>query len=156
MTAHFTTTALANSRVLVEGTDVRGTSGQQVVRSDQWDAINHRTAHDKAVRDFDQEVEKFFAPLTEAMDQLAQVHKTSTDPLLYIVESEGSPGIEASEERLVHLDRDTVILRAIETGHSDRLIWVNEMLELTAAPSVDSAPTADEGPEDPEPEPFGE
>lgn len=139
MTASFTATALAGDRFLVEGTDFRGTTGQTVVDGRQWVELNRRNDQDRALSEFDSAVEEFFAPLTEAIDQLKSVHKVDTDPLLYVVEQEAQAGREEREERLIHLDHGAVILRAIETGHEDRLIWVGENLELTAAPAPAAA-----------------
>lgn len=154
MTANFTITRLAGVSALVEGTDVRGNDGQMIVSTAEWDEITRRDAHSKAHQDFDAKVEKFFAPLLEAADKLRDTHKISTDPLLYIVEQEASEGRAPQQEVLRNLSRDSVILRAIETGHSDRLIWVGDELVLTAAPaaSADTAEdTDDEAPEQPAP-----
>ena len=62
----FTTTALVGNRVLVTGTDFLGTEGKAVLDSSQWVAVNARKQHKQASKEFDDAVEEFFKPLTEA------------------------------------------------------------------------------------------
>lgn len=143
----FTTTELANDRVLVEGTDVRGREGQQVLDASTWFERKRRTEVSAAHDAFDAKVAEFFAPIEEAAAQLEAAHRIEIDPLLYVVEQEEVEGRAPQAERLVQLDNASAILRAIETGNTDRLIWVNGELTITAKPvSQPAAPVVeDEG-----------
>lgn len=136
----FNITELANDNVLVEGTDVRGNDGQQVLQASQWFERKRRQEVAQAHDEFDASVEAFFAPIAEAAAALEEAHKLQIDPLLYVVEQEAVEGRAPQAERLVQLDTASVILRAIEGGHTDRLIWVNGELTVTAKPV--SAPAA--------------
>ena len=114
----FTTINLANDQVLVEGTE--------------WNAMQERNRINGAFEKFDESVEAFFAPLVEAAKQVSEAHKVTIDPLLYIVEQEEVQPQEGKSERLIRLGADTVVLRAIALDKTDRLIWVNGSLVVTA------------------------
>jgi len=135
--SNFTTVALANNRVLVRGTDGFGKSGETVVDGTEWAAFKQRQETAQLHATFDAKVEEFFAPLIEAAEAVDQAHKVELDPLLFIVEQEGSTGREAQPEIVRQLSHDSVILRALESGAADRLVWVgDDTLEVTAQPVV--------------------
>lgn len=154
----FETIALANDAVLVQGTDVRGTYGSTVVDGKQWNELNRRRLVDDATKDFDAAITEFFAPVVEAAEKAAKAVKVELDPLLYIVEQEGTPGTPSQREHLTHLEPGSVILRAIAEGHTDRLIWVNGELLVTAAPQSNPRAGLYDHPQDESSgeEPFGE
>lgn len=129
----FTTTNLANNQVLVEGTDIRGVDGQTVLDGSGWFALQEKDRIDNVLSTFDTTVEEFFRPLVEAAKQVADARKVTIDPLFYVVEQEAVQPTEGKAEKLVQLDDDTVILRAIAEGKDDRLIWVNDRLVVTTA-----------------------
>lgn len=129
----FTTTNLANNQVLVEGTDTRGVDGQTVLDGSGWFALQEKDRIDNVLSTFDTTVEEFFQPLVEAAKQVADARKVTIDPLFYVVEQEKVEATEGKAEKLVQLDDDTVILRAIAEGKDDRLIWVNGRLVVTTA-----------------------
>jgi hypothetical protein len=139
----FSITALVGNEVLVEGTDVRGNVGSIVLRPSQWVAIKRQADIDDAHGAFDAKVEEFFAELTNAVDELDQAHRVVLDPLLYVVEQEGTAGTPTQREVITELDHDSVIVRAIETGNDARVIWVNGNLTLLAQ-AVAPAPTVDD------------
>lgn len=128
----FTTINLANDQVLVEGTDIRGNSGSVVLDGTEWNAMQERDRINGAFKKFDESIEAFFAPLVEAAKQVSEAHKVTIDPLLYVVEQEEVQPQEGKAERLVRLGPDTVVLRAIALDKTDRLIWVNGSLVVTA------------------------
>ena len=128
----FTTINLANDQVLVEGTDIRGNSGSVVLDGTEWNAMQERNRINGAFEKFDESVEAFFAPLVEAAKQVDAARKVTIDPLLYVVEQEEVQPQEGKAERLVRLGADTVVLRAIALDKTDRLIWVNGSLVVTA------------------------
>ena len=132
VTMTFTTINLANDQVLVEGTDIRGNSGCVVLDGTEWNAMQERNRINGAFEKFDESVEAFFAPLVEAAKQVSEAHKVTIDPLLYIVEQEEVQPQEGKSERLIRLGADTVVLRAIALDKTDRLIWVNGTLVVTA------------------------
>lgn len=137
----FTTTLLLGSRVLVQGTDVNSVTGTTVVDSTQWEEVNSHREYSLAADEFDVAVEAFFAPLTEAADKIkGHGLNKPTDSTSYVVLHEeveptpGTPGV------VVELSKDSIILRVIEEGNTDRLVWVGGGLEVVAG----SAPVADE------------
>lgn len=144
--SNFTTIALANDLVLVEGTDARNVFGQTTVDAREW---NHMLKVDE-VKDaheaFDAALEEFFAPITEAAELASEAHKVVLDPLLYVVVQEEVNGVQAEHALVRTLEQGTVILRAISTGATDRLIWVNGELVLTAHPVAPVPPVTDAQP----------
>lgn len=132
----FTTTALANGSVLVEGTDVRGVTGQQVLVPTKWVELKRKNEVSTAVAGIDAAIEALVAPITAAVEAANAVIKApSLDPLAYVVEGKDVEHQHGSKATLVKLDADSIIVRAIEEGASDRLIWVNGSLALTSAPA---------------------
>src|SRR6478736_5564244 len=145
----FKTIALAGNKVLVRGTDVTGTGGQEVLDSTQWLELNQKDVHGAAHAKFNEAVEAFFAPITDAIDELEAAHRieNAVDPLYYIVKGEAVEAVAGESQEIIELNRDSVILRAIEEGQSDRLVWVNNHIEVTAAPvaSASAAPATQHG-----------
>lgn len=139
----FTQTKLAGTQVLVEGTDNRGFWGQQVLDSTQWEGIKARDVHSEALAKVDEAIATLIAPVTAAIEAATEATKPAElDPLFYVVESEETEHVAGSPRLLSKLNPDSVILRALEEGLGDRLIWVNDKLTVTAQP----VPVADKTP----------
>ena len=138
--SNFTTTALANENFLVEGTDVRGRYGECVIQGGEWLEIKRALGTDTAKEQLDAAIEEFFKPLVEAADAFAAAKAPVVDALSVVVLNEGTAGEPARERKVLHLTRDSQILRAIEEGATDRLLWVNGELVITAAPVEAPAP----------------
>jgi len=138
----FDTTRLVGSRVMVVGTDTFGTKGQTVLDSTQWDEVKGNTAYDQALEAFDAAVADFFAPIIEAADAAtAATISKPQDPSSYVVLSEAVEGVAGKPAQLVHLNNDSIVLRLIESGDEDRLVWVDgglEVLELAPVLSDDN------------------
>lgn len=137
----FTTINLTGDRVLVRGTDISGAAGEEVLDASQWNELNARDDVSRAQQAFDDAVHEFFAPLTEAAEKAHKALEQPEDSTAYVVVDEGSEGQQRRPKQVVKLTRDSIVLRLIEEGTTDRLIWVNDQLEVTAA-SVASAPSA--------------
>lgn len=137
---HFAITQLSGHRALIEGTDIRGTAGQQIVDSAQWDAIKSRTQAEAAAADFDQVVHDFFAPLTDAADALEQLTaKEDIDRDAYFVAREPVVAVEGIKGLAIELTHDSRLLRCIEANYADpRLLWVNGELEILVEPALPS------------------
>ena len=128
----FTIAQLTGHRALVRGTDTFGTVGECVVSSEEWEAVKqHMAAHD-AVDTFDAKVADFFAPLIEAAEAINYDLTLPTDDLDIVVFSEGVEGVEAVPAEVISLSHDSKVLRLIESGDTDRLVWVDNMLEILA------------------------
>lgn len=137
----FTTTVLTGQRVLVEGTDVRGNEGSTVVSSAEWDDVNAHVEYDQAVESFDDAVKEFFAPVLTAAEALeGKLGKTPDDPSSYVVVHEKVEATPGHPGQIVRLSRDSVVLRLIAEGQTDRLVWVNDELEVTAPAPAPSTP----------------
>lgn len=138
----FSITRLVNHRVLVQGEDTFGTSGKVTLNSEQWDEINADTQYSQALDAFDAAVESFFAPLIEAADAAtAATLPSPQDPMSYVVLNEAVEGVEAKSAQLIHLNDDSIVIRLIESGDTDRLVWVDgklEVLELVPVLSDDN------------------
>ena len=133
----FTTIALTGNKVLVEGTDVRGLSDSQVVDSTQWDRVKSNASYKTALSAIDDAIATLVAPITAAVDAANAIAKPATlDPLLYVVEQDAVEHVAGQQQMLTKLNSDSVILRAIEEGKADRLLWVQHQLVLSAAPVV--------------------
>lgn len=138
--SHFTTTALANEFFLVEGTDARSRYGEHVLDGSEWLEIKRALGTDTAKAELDAAVEEFFKPLVEAADAFAAAKAPVVDALSVIVLNEGTTGEPAREREVIHLSQASQILRAIEEGTTDRLLWVDGSLVLTAAPAEAPVP----------------
>ena len=140
----FTTTALANGSVLVTGAD--GTrSYQTLLDGREFASLKQHEAVNMAEKDYDQKVRDFFAPLTDAVDAVAEVARPTIDPaFIYIVE-EGEESVEGRPATIIELDEDTVILRLLDQGNVARLQWATiageDTILILEEPSVEAAPT---------------
>lgn len=136
--AHFTSTKLAGDDYLVAGTDVHGNSGKVVLDGSDWNAVLAARATDVALEAFDAKVTEFFRPLTEAAEELKAAREAAAqgDELFRVVITKGTKGTPAQEEQVVHLDTSGAILRLIDEGRFDRLLWVGDQLVITAEPVV--------------------
>lgn len=140
----FTQIKLTNQRVLVRGTDVFGAAGETVLCSAQWEDIQAAQAHSQAHDDFDTAVEEFYAPLLAAAEKFESSSVPVEDPTGYIVVSEGVQATEGRAESRVRLNTDSIILRLLEQGDTDRLVWVGDSLEVLAVEVPVAEPTIDE------------
>lgn len=137
----FNTIPLTGDRVLVRGTDIHGSTGECTLDASQWNELNARTDLDRAQRAFDDAVQEFFAPLTEAAEKAKRSIELPEDSAAFVVIDEGSEGEARRPRQVVRLTRDSMVLRLIEDGNTDRLIWVNGELEV-AQPGVAPTPSA--------------
>lgn len=127
----FSITRLVNHRVLVKGEDSFGTTGSVTLNSQQWDEINADKQYSQALEAFDSAVESFFAPLIEAADAAtAATLQGPQDPMSYVVLNEEVEGVQAKPAQLIHLNDDSIVIRLIESGDTDRLVWVDGRLEV--------------------------
>lgn len=128
----FDTLELSNEQYLVSGTDIRGNWGEQVIDGSQWNEIKRASGTDEAKAAMEEAIEKFFEPLSKALDEYSEAKAPKVDDLAVVVLSEGSPGVDPSVRQVVHLWPDSQVLRAIDEGKTDRLIWVDGRLVITA------------------------
>ena len=133
--SNFTATALANEHFLVEGTDVRGKYGECVVYGGEWLEIKRALGTDTAKAQLDAAIEEFFKPLVEAADAFTAAKTPVVDALSVVVLNEGTDGQAARPREVVRLSGAAQILRAIEEDMTDRLLWVDGDLVITAAPA---------------------
>jgi hypothetical protein len=126
----FTTKNLTNERVLVQGADVDGVKGQVVLDASQWLELKARADVKTAGAEFDTAVEEFYAPLLEAAERVGKALERPTDSLAHVVLDEGEEPRMGRAPQIVHLTKDSMILRLIEDGNTDRLVWVGDDLEI--------------------------
>ena len=127
----FNVTRLAGKRALVQGTD-EGES--TILFTAEYDELKGYTALKDAEADFDAKVKEFFAPVTEARETFEQAKKealTVNDPAFRVVVREAIEATAGQTELVRIVQRDTAILRLIESGDTSRLIWVNGDIEIT-------------------------
>ena len=118
---------MLNAQALVSGRDATGNEGKTIVSTSQWDELKARTNFSSASEDFDAAVTAFFSPLTEASEKLeSAAARKEQDPAEYIVLKKGVEAVEGERDQIVELTRDSIILRLIEEGTTDRLVWVDE------------------------------
>ena len=92
------------------------------------------TALKEAEADFDTKVKEFFAPVVEASEAFEQAKKaalTVNDPAFRVVVQEAIEATAGQTERVRIVQRDTAILRLIDSGDTSRLLWVNGAIEIT-------------------------
>ena len=141
MTAQFKTTRLANHRVLVDGTDAFGNSGRTVLDSTQWDGIKAELTKSTVEDQFNAAVEEFYAPLLEKIDAIvADAQKSVVDDAYVLTVGETVNAVEAVAPTVYRLNQDSAILRLLEEGRTDRLVWVNDKLEIIAEQAEEEAP----------------
>lgn len=140
----FTQTALTGNEILIEGVDRRGHAGEQVVFSTQWEDIKRHASYHTALTLVDDAIAALVAPIQAAVDEVNAVMAVpELDPLLYYVEHDEVEGVESTPAIISKLSTDSIILRALEEGLEDRLIWVQGKLVLTANPvPTEPLPTA--------------
>lgn len=127
----FTKLNLSNNRVVIKGTDNEGNYGETVVSSAEWTEVQRRDQHSQAHVDFDAAVEEFFKPVTDAAEKLElQFNDRSRDPLGFVTLQEGVASTQGQDEVVIRLSKDSTILRCLDEGHEDRLVWVNSELEI--------------------------
>jgi hypothetical protein len=123
----FTIQTMLGGTALVSGTDKLGNEGKTIVSTTQWDELTGRDNFSQAEADFDAAVEEFFKPLTKAAKKAKKaLARPSQDPAEYIVLKEEVKGQAHQPAEIVPLSRDSIILRLIEEGQTDRLVWVDE------------------------------
>lgn len=131
--SEFNTTILAGQRVLVTGSKK---NQQTILDSTEWDSVKAHQAVHLAGDAFDAAVTAFFAPIVEAAEKANAALAESLpkrDDAFVIVLAEGTEGVEEVEPEVIQLGRDAAILRMIEEGNTDRLVWVGDTIEITAA-----------------------
>ena len=127
----FNLTMLAGNQALITGDKSKQ---RCVLDATQWIQIKQHQARIKAEEVFDATVEEFYKPLTEAAGEyesrLGQIVKA--DPAFEYVLQPGAEGTEKTSREVYYLDNASAILRMIESGNTDRLIWVNDQILITA------------------------
>ena len=126
----FNLTRLANSRALVQGTDP---GESQILSTEEWDAVDQHLLQHVAADAFDAAATEFFKPLTDAVDKLNQLQAESlpaSNPLETLVLREATEAVKGDEGEIIFLGHDAQVLRAIATGQTELLLWVNGSIEI--------------------------
>lgn len=124
----FKATALMGDRYHVSGTDSLGTAGSTVVDGSQWNQVVGWAKSKQAQLSFDTVVDEFFAPLLTAVKEMEQEH--TADSISTMVLEEGTEGSTGVPAKVVTLSKDSIVLRLIEDGETNRLLWINDCLEI--------------------------
>ena len=127
----FNVTRLAGQRALVQSTDEGETT---ILYTGEFDELKGNTALKEAETDFGAKVKEFFAPVVEASEAFEQAKKaalTVNDPAFRVVVQEAIEATAGQTEQVRIVQRDTAILRLIESGDTSRLLWVNGAIEIT-------------------------
>ena len=136
MSGIFNVTELAGHRALVTG----DANQQCILDTTERDELRLLIENREVDQMFDEDIEDFFAPLTRAAELhdrhhelLAQQFNQADDPAFSLVLKEAVEGVEGVEEERVVLSHDSVVLRLIDSGQTDRLVWVgNDHIEIVA------------------------
>ena len=122
----FTLKYLTGNRVYVYGTNDAGIQHEVVLDGTMLREIQQHHLVHKAGDAYDRTVEEFFAPLTDAAEILQLVQQPlEEDPAFVYVVEEGVEPVKGVEPEAYKLDHDGAVLRLLETGDIDRLIWVS-------------------------------
>ena len=136
MSGIFNVTELAGHRALVTG----DANQQCILDTTERDELRLMLENREIDEMFEEGIEDFFAPLTRAAELhdrrhelLAQQFNQADDPAFSLVLKEAVEGVEGVEEERVVLSHDSVVLRLIDSGRTDRLVWVgNDRIEVIA------------------------
>ena len=136
MSEIFNVTELAGHRALVTG----DANQQCILDTTERDELRLLIENREVDQMFEEGIEDFFAPLTQAAElhdlrhkTLAQQFNQADDPAFSLVLKEAVEGVEAVKEERVVLGHDSVVLRLIDSGRTDRLVWVgNDRIEIIA------------------------
>ena len=136
MSGIFNVTELAGHRALVTG----DANQQCILDTTERDELRFLIENREVDQMFDEDIADFFAPLTRAAELhdrghelLAQQFNQADDPAFSLVLKEAVEGVEGVEEERVILGHDSVVLRLIDSGQTDRLVWVgNDRIEIVA------------------------
>ena len=125
----FTVTYLAGDRALVQED-----THQIILDAEEYLAMKLRQKKTGLIAQYDQSVADFFKPLTDMADKIKSVEEQENriDPDFHFVLAEGTEGEEPVRREVYRLEKDTVILRLIEEGRTERLIWIGDQLEILA------------------------
>ena len=125
----FTVTYLAGDRALVQED-----THQIILDAEEYLAMKLRQEKTGLIAQYDQSVADFFKPLTDMADKIKSVEEQENriDPDFHFVLAEGTENEEPVRREVYRLGKDTVILRLIEEGRTERLIWIGDQLEILA------------------------
>lgn len=125
--SNFTITRLANAQAMVSGTDSTGATGRVVLSTARYDEVRRELAILGAQEDFDSKVEDFFSELVEAADELKKIATAVPveDPASFVVIREALEGEAGDRGLTLRFDSDGTVLNLIESGDTDRLVWLN-------------------------------
>ena len=125
----FTITYLAGDRALVQED-----THQIILDAEEHLSLKRHLEEKSLVVGFDQTVKDFFGPIVEAAEKINELRakEADLDPDLYVVLTEAVEGVEPVRREAYKLTKDTVILRLIEEGRTERLIWIGDQLEILA------------------------
>ena len=125
----FTVTYLAGDRALVQED-----THQIILDAEEYLAMKLHQEKTGLIAQYDQSVADFFKPLTDMADKIKSVEeqRNRIDPDFHFVLAEGTEGEEPVRREVYRLEKDTVILRLIEEGRTERLIWIGDQLEILA------------------------
>ena len=129
----FTVTYLAGDRALVQED-----THQIILDAKEHLSLKRHLEEKGLIEAYDQTVKDFFEPIVEAAGKVNELRakEADLDPDFHVVFTEAVEGVEPVRREAYELTKDTVILRLIEDGRTDRLIWVGDDLEILAATAV--------------------
>ena len=141
----FTLKYLTGNRVYVYGTNDAGIQHEVVLDGTVLRELQQHHLVHKAGDAYDRTVEEFFAPLTDAAEMLQLVQQPlEADPAFVYVVEEGVEPVKGVEPETYKLDHDGAVLRLLEAGDIDRLIWVS-LGNTSSIEILEYQPPLDEG-----------
>jgi len=130
----FTLTKFTGNVVQIAGTDVTGAEGSIILHADEYVRLNQKLASIKAEDVFDDAIEAHFKDITDAAEALKAARENpETNSEFDITIKEGVEGVESVSAVRIRPSLETIIIRLVEAGDTDRLRWVNEALLITEA-----------------------
>jgi hypothetical protein len=118
----FTVTPLVSGGYLVEGQDSKGVEGTTVLHSQSWDYVQHLRTHEVAEAEFDQMVDEFFKPLTDAAAAFNAKLAGPTNEWGTVTIGET---VEGKTARSLDLDEAGIVLRILDETDGSSLRWVS-------------------------------
>jgi hypothetical protein len=118
----FHVTALVSGGYLVEGQDSKGVEGTTVLHSQSWDYVQHLRTHEVAEAEFDQMVDEFFKPLTDAAAAFSAKLAGPTNEWGTVTIGQT---VEGKQARTLDLDEAGIVLRILDETDGSSLRWVS-------------------------------
>lgn len=119
---------------MISGTDVDGNTGTMVLDTTQWDEVRALLQSKQDVKDFNDAVLEWAAPVIAVADEIKARKEGAGNPVPKIVIEEAVEGVQGRPEFSIEPDLHTTIITLVEEDRTDLLRWINSEQLLVLRP----------------------